>query len=140
MSRVGTNLRTRLAAAGGAALLVPIGLGTKIYAGPGADVVRASVGGALYVAFFCLAALVVWPRARPWVVSASVLGATCLVEVLQLWHPAWLEAIRATTPGGLLLGSAFGWEDFPWYGVGALLGLGALLAAQRLGGARRQAP
>ena len=118
------------------AVSVPLGLATKRYPIEGAEWVRGSLGGALYVAFFCLAALVVWPRARAWAVALAVLAATCGVELLQLWHPPWLEAVRATVPGGLLLGSTFVWEDFPWYFVGAALGWGWIVALQRLGRAR----
>jgi hypothetical protein len=124
--------RVRVAALISMALCVPFGLATKRYPIEGAAWVHDSVGGALYVAFFCLAALVVWPRARAWVVAAAVLAATCGVEVLQLWHPAWLDAIRATRPGGLLLGSTFVWSDFPWYLIGAALGWGWLRGVQRL--------
>jgi hypothetical protein len=36
-------------------------------------------------------------------------------------HP-WLDAIRATLPGRLLLGRGFIWLDLPCYAVGALAG------------------
>jgi hypothetical protein len=124
--------RVRAVAFASMALCVPVGLATKRYPIEGAEWVQGSVGGALYVTFFCLAALVVWPRARAWVIAAAALGATCGVEVLQLWHPGWLEAIRATRPGGLLLGSTFVWADFPWYFIGAALGWGWCRGAQRL--------
>jgi len=125
-------LRVRAGALVSLALCVPVGLATKRYPIEGAEWVRESAGGALYVACFCLAALVIWPRARAWVVAAVVLAATCGVEILQIWHPVWLDAIRATRPGGLLLGSTFVWADFPWYGVGAALGWGWCRGVQRL--------
>jgi hypothetical protein len=44
------------------------------------------------------------------------------LEFAQLWHPAWLEAIRRTFIGRCVLGTTFGWDDFPAYVVGAVLG------------------
>jgi hypothetical protein len=73
------------------------------------------------VVFFSLCALILWPGARAWIIALAVLAATCGVELLQLWHPPWLEAIRATTPGDLVLGSTYATEDFPYYFIGAAL-------------------
>lgn len=107
-------------------LLVPIGLGTKIYEGPGQALIQAHVGGVAYVTFFALFGLALWPRAGAFVVSIAAFLGTCAVEVLQLWHPPWLDAIRATRPGGLLLGSTFSIDDFAWYALGGIVGYGWL--------------
>jgi hypothetical protein len=47
---------------------------------------------------------------------------TCVLEILQLWHPPILEAMRDTWIGRLLLGSTFSWWDFPHYVLGSILG------------------
>ena len=49
------------------------------------------------------------------------LGIAWAVEFSQLWHPPWLDAIRATTPGHLVLGSAFGGIDLLAYAVGIVI-------------------
>ncbi|MCF7984682.1 MAG: DUF2809 domain-containing protein [Thiohalocapsa sp.] len=113
-------------------LLVPIGIGTKFYSGPGADWVANSVGGSLYVVFWILLALAVAPHLRAATVSLTVLVVTCVLEVLQLWHPAWLAPIRGTFIGHALLGNHFSWWDFPYYLAGALLGFGIAAAVRRL--------
>jgi hypothetical protein len=64
----------------------------------------------------------IWPRLAPGWVALGVLVATCLLEVLQLWQPAWLQAVRATLPGRLVLGSTFSPSDFWYYLIGAGLG------------------
>jgi hypothetical protein len=81
-----------------------------------------SAGGALYVILWILmVGVFLWrPAARR--IAGTVLAITCALEFLQLWHPAWLEAIRATFPGRVLLGTTFGWTDFPPYFLGAALG------------------
>ena len=83
---------------------------------------RDSGGGALYVVLLALLAAVVRPRAHLGWLAAGAFGVTCAVEFLQLWHPAWLEALRHTFPGRLVLGTTFLWSDFPPYAGGAVLG------------------
>lgn len=42
-------------------------------------------------------------------------------EFSQLYQTPWINAIRATTPGHLVLGSAFSWGDIVAYTVGIVL-------------------
>jgi hypothetical protein len=101
--------------------LVPFGWWTKHYSGPFDQWVNHSLGGVLYVVFWCLAFSLLFPRVRPRKLSGWVFLATSAIEVLQLWHPHWLEALRATRMGVTLLGNSFAWLDFPHYLLGALL-------------------
>jgi hypothetical protein len=41
---------------------------------------------------------------------------------MQLWQPAWLQAMRATLPGRLVLGNTFVWSDFLYYVLGCVIG------------------
>lgn len=79
-------------------------------------------GGAAYVIFWILVYTFLRPTAPALPVALAVLCITCCLEFLQQWHPAWLEAIRRTWPGRLILGTTFEWSDFPPYFVGAFLG------------------
>jgi hypothetical protein len=103
---------------------VALGVATQFASGPAFEWVARGLGGAFYVLVWIFAALFVFPDWRPKRVCAGALFATILVECAQLWHPAWLDSIRATWPGGLLLGSAFHWADFPYYFLGYFIGLG----------------
>ena len=118
------RMRPRLLHLAMATLLVPIGLATKFYTGPGAVWVADSAGGLLYVLFFIVLALALQPRWPATGVALSVLAITSALEVLQLWHPPWLAPFRVTLIGHALLGNTFSWMDFPYYLAGALLGLG----------------
>ncbi len=110
--------------------VTPLGFATKLYEGPGADWVRYSASGVLYVVFWVLAVLVARPRGSPVRVAAGVFAATSLLEVLQLWQPAFLQSVRATFLGATLLGTTFSWWDFPHYALGCAAGA---LLARRLG-------
>lgn len=110
-------------------VLVPLGVGTKFYGGPGGGWVRAHAGGVLYVVFWSLVVLGLWPRLSPWTAAVAVLVGTSVLEGLQCWQPPLLEMVRNTFVGHAVLGSTFSWADFPHYVVGAGLagGLGQAL-------------
>ena len=59
-----------------------------------------------------------WPSPR---VGLTALLVSYAVEVSQLYHAPWIDAIRATTPGALALGYGFLWSDMACYTVGAAL-------------------
>ncbi|QJX48356.1 DUF2809 domain-containing protein [Hymenobacter taeanensis] len=63
-----------------------------------------------------------WPRGTAKSRALAALGFSYLIELSQLYHPAWLEAARHSTLGGLLLGHGFLWSDLLCYTVGVLLG------------------
>jgi hypothetical protein len=79
-------------------------------------------GGVAYVIFWIFVLASLAPRMRPWRISLVIFLITCGLEFAQLWHPASLEAIRRTFLGRCILGTTFGWDDFPPYVEGALLG------------------
>jgi hypothetical protein len=116
----GGTKANRLAYISVLAVVTPLGFATKFYAGPGATWVATYAGGFLYVLFWVFVVLGFAPRARPGTVAICVLGMTSLLEVLQLWHPPFLENIRSTFLGHALLGSTFSWWDFAYYGLAAL--------------------
>ena len=120
-----------------ATFLVPLGLATKYYSGPASAWVLSHVGGFLYVVFWCLLALVIWPRLSVGLVAWSVLLITSALEVLQLWHPPFLEAIRSNFLGQALLGAYFSWSDFPYYAAGAVT---AVVLAHVVGGREQVSP
>ena len=63
-------------------------------------------------------------------ISRVALGAVFFsfaVEFSQLYHPQWLDALRQTRLGGLILGYEFLWSDLVAYTMG--IGVGMLLEA-----------
>ncbi|MEN8075826.1 DUF2809 domain-containing protein [Clostridioides difficile] len=44
------------------------------------------------------------------------------IEISQLYHAPWIDSIRATTLGGLILGFGFLWSDLVCYTVGIVFG------------------
>jgi hypothetical protein len=103
-------------------LITPLGFATKFYRGPLHGWVADSLGGVLYEIFWCLAAALVFRRTDEKRIAVRVFLATCLLEILQLWHPPFLETVRSTFIGRTLIGTSFSWLDFPHYAIGCLAG------------------
>jgi len=60
---------------------------------------------------------------QPVLTRAGVALAIALsVEFSQLYHASWIDSIRQTTLGGLVLGFGFLWTDLVCYTVGIALG------------------
>ncbi|MDA2382217.1 DUF2809 domain-containing protein [Bacillus cereus] len=45
------------------------------------------------------------------------------IEASQLYHAEWIDSIRATTLGGLVLGYGFLWSDLVAYTIGVGVGI-----------------
>ncbi|EJV72416.1 ribosomal maturation YjgA family protein [Bacillus cereus] len=45
------------------------------------------------------------------------------IEMSQLYHAEWIDSIRATTLGGLVLGYGFLWSDLVAYTIGVGVGM-----------------
>ena len=45
------------------------------------------------------------------------------IEISQLYHATWIDAIRNTTLGGLILGFGFLWSDLICYTIGIIIGI-----------------
>ena len=78
-------------------------------------------GDALWTVALWLSLAFVRPDARSAVLTTIALGISFLVEISQLWHPDWLDSLRATTVGALALGTDWDALDPARYTAGALL-------------------
>lgn len=64
------------------------------------------------------------PRASTLMVALLALTFSWGVEFSQLYHTPWIDAVRSTLPGRLVLGNTFNWPDLPAYALG--IGMGVL--------------
>jgi hypothetical protein len=104
-------------------VITPAGFACKVYDGPGRWWFNDYGGGVAYEIFWCLVAFFFWPRRdNAATIALSVFSVTCLLEALQLWHPAFLQQIRATFLGKAIIGTTFVWWDFVHYALGSFIG------------------
>jgi Protein of unknown function (DUF2809) len=115
------HLRYRLAAVATMVAAVPIGYWVRFH-GPGPEGLNDALGSVAYEWFWIALFWGCFPGRSAFRISLAVLLATCGLEFLQLWQPTFLQALRATIPGRLVLGNTFSWTDFPPYIVGSVLG------------------
>lgn len=94
--------------------------------------VNNSSAGLLYVVFWCLFFYLLFPKARVWKIIIWVFLVTCLLELLQLWHPPFLVPVRETFMGKTLLGTSFSFLDMVYYVQGCLIAWLWIKGIQRL--------
>ena len=87
-------------------------------------------GDTLWSLALYLTLCILFPDIRLVVVTLLTIAISFLVEFSQLYQAEWLDTIRDTRVGALLLGVRFIWTDLPCYIVGGLMGMcGELLAS-----------
>lgn len=102
--------------------VVGLGLASRRY-GSDWPFVRVYVGDALWalMVFFGIAFGV--NRWSTRTVALAALGFCFGIEASQLYHAPWIDGIRATRLGGLVLGFGFLWSDLLCYVAGVAVGV-----------------
>jgi uncharacterized protein DUF2809 len=111
------------------AVTIVLGLASRRFAAVLPWFVGAYAGDALWAVAAYWALALARPKTALTRRALLALGISFAVEVSQLFHPAWLEAVRHVKLGGWLLGFGFVWSDLVCYAAGVTL---ALLIDQRL--------
>lgn len=65
----------------------------------------------------------VFRRASAMRLALLALGFSWVIEFSQLYHAEWIDRIRATRLGSLVLGSTFNWPDLLAYAAGIAAGV-----------------
>ena len=82
-------------------------------------IVNDYLGDALWAAMVFYMAAFVFNKKSTVKVAIIALAFCYLIEISQLYHAPWIENIRNTTLGGLVLGFGFLWSDIFAYTLGA---------------------
>jgi hypothetical protein len=104
-----------------ASLIVVVGLASRRYAYALPTFLAEYAGDTLWavMAFLMIGVVAAeWPTSR---VGIAALLTSYAVEVSQLYHAPWIDAVRATRLGALALGYGFLWSDIVCYTVGVAL-------------------
>lgn len=113
-------------------VITALGLLSKFYSGFGYKWVNNYAGGIFYEIFWCLFLFFFTAnKLALFKIPILVFCITCVLEILQLGKVPFLETIRATLIGRLLLGTTFSWLDFLHYMIGCLIGYIWLQQIQR---------
>lgn len=115
-------------------LVVALGLGSRVFRPHIPDLIARYAGDTLWATALLLTLALIWPRARTRTLALAAALGSLLVELSQLAHPAWLDALRQLPGVALLLGYDFVASDLACYAAGVLLGA----AIDTLASARRR--
>ena len=82
------------------------------------DVVNAYLGDVLYAFMMFYIVSFIAPDKKPEYKGGVALLVCYCIELGQLYRADWINAVRATLPGRLILGSGFLWSDLLAYFIG----------------------
>jgi hypothetical protein len=127
-----TPTRRRLVSLVALPVVILLGLASRRYAAALPRFVAAYAGDTLWalMIFVGITALApAWTTLR----AGSIAFAICaVVELGQLYHAPWIDALRRTRLGGWALGYGFLWSDLACYATGVALGVIMLSGARKL--------
>jgi hypothetical protein len=103
--------------------VIALGLASRRYAVYLPSFLAKNAGDALWATMVFLGLGLLRPRASTATLALIALAISYVDEISQLYHAPWIDAIRHTTLGGLVLGFAFHWSDMACYTVGVALGV-----------------
>ena len=93
-----------------------------------------AAGDALWTAMIFTTLGLLWPRAQTRTLAAAAFAISVAVEFSQLDQAGWINNIRGTYLGGVILGYGFHATDFIWYALGIAIGFCADLFTLVRGG------
>ena len=120
------------------ALACLLGIASRRYARALPWFIAAYAGDTLWALAAFLGIGLILPRQQTWKVAVLAMTFSVAIELSQLYHAPWIDSIRHTTLGGLILGFGFLWSDLACYAVG--VGLGAAIESLWFGVGRPQEP
>jgi len=89
------------------------------------EFINSYLGDALWALMIFQFAAIVFPDRKTFEIAVFSLIFCYLIEISQLYHAPWINAIRSTRLGGLVLGFGFLWTDIIAYSFG--VGFGTLV-------------
>ena len=118
-------VRSRLKYGAAAVIVVLLGLASRRYTANLPDFVASYAGDTLWATTAFLVFAILIPRWSTLRLAVAAMVLAVAIEVSQLYHEPWIDQLRHTTVGALILGQGFLFSDILCYAVG--VGLGCLL-------------
>lgn len=103
-------------------LVIILGLCSRRYSNIFPDWIGEYAGDTLWALMIFLSTGFIfraWPTLKAGIISLSF---CFLIEISQLYHSPWIDSIRKTTLGSLILGFGFLWTDILCYIIGITIG------------------
>jgi hypothetical protein len=97
---------------------IAVGLASRHFSGILPHWVQLYLGDTLWALMVFLLFGFVFSKKRTLWVAVAALTFSYGIEISQLYHASWIDALRAYPLGGLILGFGFLWSDLVCYTLG----------------------
>lgn len=115
--------RNRLLYAVFTIVVIMLGLSSRKFAFALPDLLNDYLGDALWALMIFVGFGFLFPKIETRKLAFISLIFCYGIEISQLYHAEWIDSIRATTLGGLVLGYGFLWSDLVAYTIGVGVGM-----------------
>ncbi|HDR7438181.1 MULTISPECIES: DUF2809 domain-containing protein [Bacillus] len=115
--------RNRLLYAMFTIIVIILGLSSRKFAFVLPALLNDYLGDALWALMIFTGFGFLFPKIKTRKLTFISLMFCCGIEVSQLYHAEWIDSVRATTLGGLVLGYGFLWSDLLAYTIGIGIGM-----------------
>ncbi|QUG84402.1 DUF2809 domain-containing protein [Bacillus nitratireducens] len=115
--------RNRLLYAVFTIVVIILGLSSRKFAFALPDLLNEYLGDALWALMIFTGFGFLFPKIETRKLAFISLIFCYGIEISQLYHAEWIDSIRATTLGGLVLGYGFLWSDLVAYTIGVGIGM-----------------
>jgi hypothetical protein len=103
-------------------IVVILGLASRSKSLPMPSLIAAYGGDTLWALMVFLGLGFLFPSLSTARTAAIALVFSFLIEISQLYQAPWINALRDSRPGALILGHGFLWSDLLCYTAGVILG------------------
>lgn len=102
-------------------MIIAMGLGSRAFSSVLPDAVNPYLGDSLWAAMIYMGCGFLFRKMKTMMTSMISLSFCFFIEISQLYHSDWIDRIRDTSLGGLVLGYGFLWSDIEAYTIGIAL-------------------
>ncbi|MBU3090928.1 DUF2809 domain-containing protein [Clostridium sp. CF011] len=104
-------------------IVIILGLCSRKMANAIPSILNIYLGDALWALMIFIAFGFIFREMKTKIIALIGISFCYLIEMSQLYHANWIDNIRKTTLGGLVLGYVFSWSDLIGYAIGILVGV-----------------
>lgn len=99
-------------------LIIGLGLGSRAFSSVLPDTLNTYLGDSLWAAMIFTGCGFLFRKLKTMITGIISLSFCFVIEFSQLYHAEWIDQIRDTSLGGLVLGYGFLWSDIEAYTIG----------------------